>query len=353
MPIVKNRLPTKDEKKATDFFQRGIANHFRSAHFRFSSSHRSCPTITPGGMLAIEEYAEMNLGLSESLMGEAAGRGIAEVCLQALNPGGRRLAQENIRLNSKPVAVVLVGNHKAGARAVAAARHVLGRGVRVIVCVLGLERGKDGLEHQLKTQLTLLSKLGGAIGGWKDVTQALKRLNDAPIELVLDALLAPGNRGLEGLVTEDAAQAVEIVKWANSLRSSVGVCVDVPSGVHGGTGKHFTTFTVLRQLRNFLPVFLHLGFFFTDEYCTGETSILAGQPFFIRSKHVASLGAPRTGLLRATQPGGVNESHSFKIWVVDLGVNRAWKVYGPPGAGRGVRFGPDWIVQVEYEDVEA
>jgi hypothetical protein len=82
----------------------------------------------------------------------------------------------------------------------------------------------------------------------------------------------------------------------------------------------------------------------------GETTIVAGQPFFIRSKHVASLGAPRAGLLRATQPGGVNESRSLKVWVIDIGINKAWKAYGPPGAGRSVRFGAEWIAQVEYDD---
>ncbi len=44
-------------------------------------------------MLNLENIADNELGLSEDMMTENAGRGIAEVALSALNTGGRGLTQ--------------------------------------------------------------------------------------------------------------------------------------------------------------------------------------------------------------------------------------------------------------------
>ena len=107
----------------------------------------------------------------------------------------------------------------------------------------------------------------------------------------------------------------------------------------------------------------------------GEISIVQGEPLEIRAKYVVCLAAPKLGLLRALESSlsdsparGMSRSLSqmassglltassasdWSIWVVDLGLgfNRAWKKLSTGGKGaRGVRFGPNWMVKLRFED---
>ncbi|EON64102.1 hypothetical protein W97_03332 [Coniosporium apollinis CBS 100218] len=291
------------------------------ATLRLASTDRICNTITPGGMQAVEEAAEIEYGLTEDIMAENSARGIAEVALSAINPGGRRLARETLALNAKPVIVVLAGNHRSGARATAAARHLHARGPRVMVCVLGYERQADW-DKDLRRQVALFRAMGGLVKGWETVKSALRKL-DAPPELIVDALLGRG-REFEALGAEDRATTMECVGWANKSRAQV-LAVEGPSGVNGSTG---------------------------------EVGILEGEPFEIRANHVVSLGAPRVGLLRALEKGHGLGDPLWHIWVVDIGINRPWRTHGPsPGGlagldakkGRGIRFGSEWVVGVRFE----
>lgn len=284
------------------------------ASFRISPSDTTCHTITPGTMTAVEELAEVEFGLTEDIMSENAARGIAQVALLAVNPGGRRLARENLAVNARPVVVVLAGNHRTGARAIAAARHLHARGPRVVVALLGYERPAD-YDKDVRRQLELLKRFGGFARSWTDVQRGLKRL-EAPPELIIDALLGR-NKEFDALGREDRSTAMTIVGWANKSRASV-LAVEGPSGVGGSTG---------------------------------EVSIIEGEPLEVRAKYIVCLGAPRSGLFRALQMGYVRDS-DWLIWVVDLGLNRAWKRVG--GLGRkGVRFGSEWAVQIRFDAGEA
>ncbi|PVI01049.1 hypothetical protein DM02DRAFT_613913 [Periconia macrospinosa] len=274
---------------------------------RLASNNRRCHTITPGGMLAVEEIAEVEFGLSEELMAENAGRGIAEVALSAINPGGRRLARDNP--NAKPVIVVLAGNHRGGARAVAAARQLLARGPKVMVALLGYERNADW-DRDVRRQVDLFKKLGGSVRAWPDLEEALKRLQ-APPELIIDALLGR-NKEFDALGDADRRTVLTIVGWANKSRAAV-LAVETPSGVGGSTG---------------------------------EVAILEGEPLEVRAKYIVSLGAPRSGLLKALQ-NGAGRDPNWLIWVVDIGVNRPWRNAGI-GGGKGIRFGEDWVVQARF-----
>ncbi|KAB2578412.1 Enhancer of mRNA-decapping protein 3 [Lasiodiplodia theobromae] len=280
------------------------------ASFRVAHTGTTCHTITPGTMTAVEELAEVEFGLTEEIMAENAARGIAQVALQAVNPGGRRLARENLAVNARPVVVVLAGNHRTGARAIAAARHLHARGPRVVVALLGYERPAD-YDKDVRRQLELLVRLGGYARSWTDVQRGLKRL-EAPPELIVDALLGR-NREFDALGAGDRATAMAVVGWANKSRAQV-LAVEGPSGVGASTG---------------------------------EVSIIEGEPLEVRAKYVVCLGAPRSGLLRALQLGHVHDP-DWLIWVVDLGLNKAWKRVG--GLGRkGVRFGSEWAVQVRFD----
>ncbi|KAF2015013.1 YjeF N-terminal domain-like protein [Aaosphaeria arxii CBS 175.79] len=276
---------------------------------RLVSSNRKCHTITPGGMLAVEESAEVDFGLTEDMMAENAGRGIAEVALSAINPGGRRLARDNP--NSRPVIVVLAGNHRGGARAVAAARQLQARGPKVMVALLGFERAADW-DRDVRRQVDLFKKFGGSVRAWPQTEDALKRLQ-APPELIIDALLGR-HKEFDALGDEDRRTVLAIVGWANKSRAAC-LAVETPSGVGGSTG---------------------------------EVAILEGEPLEVRAKYIVCLGAPRSGLLKALQ-NGTGRDPQWLIWVVDIGVNRPWRNAGiGGGGGKGVKFGENWIVQIKY-----
>ncbi|KAF2005575.1 hypothetical protein P154DRAFT_551348 [Amniculicola lignicola CBS 123094] len=276
---------------------------------RIMPTNRRCNTITPGGMLAVEESAEIDFGLTEDMMAENAGRGIAEVALSAINPGGRRLARENP--NPRPVIVVLAGNHRGGARAIAAARQLQARGPKVMVALLGFERTADW-DRDVRRQVDLFKKFGGTVRGWLETEDALKRLQ-APPELIVDALLSR-HKEFDALHDDDRRTVLAIVGWANKSRAAV-LAVETPSGVGGSTG---------------------------------EVAILQGEPLEVRAKYIVCLGAPRTGLLKALQNGAGREPQ-WLIWVVDIGVNQPWRNAGI-GGGKGVKFGENWIVQARFEE---
>jgi enhancer of mRNA-decapping protein 3 len=277
---------------------------------RLVGNNRKCYAITPGGMLAVEETAEVDFGLTEDLIAESSGRGIAEVALTAINPGGRRLARDNP--NADPVIVVLAGNHRGGARAVAAARHLSQRGPKVMVALLGFERNADW-DKDVRRQVDLFRKLGGSVRGWKDTEEALKRLH-APPELIIDALLGR-HKEFEALSDVDQHIVLGIVGWANKSRAAC-LAVETPSGVGGSTG---------------------------------EVSILEGEPLEVRAKYIVCLGAPRTGLLKALQNGSGRDP-AWLIWIVDIGVNRPWGHSGVGGArSNGIKFGEQWVVQARFE----
>ncbi|KAJ4376287.1 enhancer of mRNA decapping [Neocucurbitaria cava] len=279
---------------------------------RLVSNNHRCHAVTSGGMLAVEETAEVDFGLTEELIAENSGRGIAEVALTAINPGGRRLARDNP--NAVPVIVVLAGNHRGGARAVAAARHLQQRGPKVMVALLGFERNADW-DKDVRRQVDLFRKLGGSVRAWKDTEEALKRLQ-APPELIIDALLGR-HKEFEALGDEDRRTVLGIVGWANKSRAAC-LAVETPSGVGGSTG---------------------------------EVAILEGEPLEVRAKYIVCLGAPRTGLLKALQNGAGRGDPAWLIWIVDIGVNKPWRNAGISG-GKGIKFGEHWVVQARYDEAE-
>ncbi|KAH8722709.1 YjeF-related protein N-terminus-domain-containing protein [Phaeosphaeriaceae sp. PMI808] len=276
---------------------------------RLISNDRRCHAITPGSILALEETAEVDYGLTEDMVAENSGRGIAEVALTAINPGGRRLARENP--NARPVIVVLAGNHRGGARAVAAARHLQARGPKVMIALLGFERAADW-DKDVRRQVDLFRKFGGSVRAWQDTEDALKRRH-APPELIIDALLGR-HKEFEALGEQDRRTVLSIVGWANKSRAAC-LAVETPSGVGGSTG---------------------------------EVAILEGEPLEVRAKYIVCLGAPRSGLLKALQ-NGAGRDPQWLIWVVDIGVNKPWRDTGISG-GKGIKFGEHWVVQVKYSE---
>jgi NAD(P)H-hydrate repair Nnr-like enzyme with NAD(P)H-hydrate epimerase domain len=178
-------------------------------------------------MLDVERIAEVELGLTDDMMTENGGRGIATVAIQAF---GKRISASNH--NALPVVLVFAGNNKSGSRAIAAGRHLKNHHVRTMVCVLSLER-EDELLENVRRQLNIFRNAGGRVARWEEMQSNIKAL-DSPPELIIDGLLGM-HLSFEDLRMDDQATAFEMVQFANKSKASV-LSVDIPSGVDGSTG---------------------------------------------------------------------------------------------------------------------
>jgi enhancer of mRNA-decapping protein 3 len=275
------------------------------ASLRLASTNKPCACVSPLQMLEVEQLCISELGVTEDMLAENAGRGIAEVAL-ALLP--------NLKTASNTL--FLTGNHKSGARALAGARHLRNRGARTIVCLLGGER-KEMLLESLRRQLEAYEKSGGWVVKWDEFQSRIASTSNSPPEVIIDALLGT-HVAFEELRTSDQAIAFEMMRWAD--RSTIPVVsVDVPSGVDGSNG---------------------------------ELARVDGQGLVLQSQQVVCLGAPKTGLLQAlvTGEGG---SGKWQLTVADIGIPKAaWKKLGSRRR-HGVDFGKEWVAALKFVDGNA
>lgn len=197
------------------------------ASLRLASTNRPCPCVSPLQMLEIESLAIAELGITEDMLTENAGRGIAEAALSQATD-----------LSASPIVLILVGNHKSGSRAVAAGRHLRNRGLRVTLCVLGLEREPELLES-LRRQLDIYTKIGGRLSKWDELSAKLTSSEFIP-ELIVDALFGM-HIVFEELRMDDQATAFEMITWANRGDMDI-MSVDVPSGLVASSGKALSVY---------------------------------------------------------------------------------------------------------------
>ena len=193
------------------------------ASLRLTTTNRSCPTVSPLQALEVEQIAVAELGLTEDMITENAGRDIAEAAVGLL-PND----------SAAPTMLVLTGNHRTGARAISAARHLRNRGHRVTACMLGLQQESELLESCRK-QLDVFKKVGGRVFRWEELSARLSTSEFEP-DLVLDALLGI-HMAFEDLRSDQQATAFEMISWAN--RSDVDMLsVDIPSGFSASSGEY-------------------------------------------------------------------------------------------------------------------
>ena len=288
----------------------GSISSFRS-QLRMSATNRPCTCISPLQMLEIEQLCISELGLTEDIIAENAGRGIAQAALDT---------------KSSSTFLFLIGNHKSGARAVVAARHLRNRGHRVSVAVLGGDRD-DSLIESLKRQLDLYRRSGGWVVKWDDY-QAKSGLKSEPIpDLIVDALFGVHVQ-FDELRTDDQANAFEMIKFINRLSTTSGnakavpiMSIDVPSGINASSG---------------------------------EPTFVDGELLVVHAATILCLGAPKTGLLHAhakldiANVGDTGLGLDWKILVADMGIsNVVWKKFGTRRR-QGVEFGRDWVAEVKF-----
>ncbi|KIW21169.1 YjeF family domain-containing protein [Exophiala spinifera] len=256
-------------------------------------NNKPCHCLSPLQMLEIEQLCTSELGLTEDMVSENAGRSIAMAILKL--PEAKNVA-------------FLVGNHKSGARAIAAARHLRNRRLRVTIVILGGER-EELLLEVMRKQLGIYKKGQGYVERWDEYQAKVSQGGMVP-DIVVDVLLGV-HATFEELRTDDQATVLEMIRWAN--RTSKILSVDVPSGLSATTG-------LLTEVD--------------------------GQPLVMASKHIVSLGAPKTGLLHAMAMEAIEVT--WQVWVADIGISAAaWQKHGSRRK-HGVDFGTEWVIPVKF-----
>jgi enhancer of mRNA-decapping protein 3 len=317
-------------------------------------SNRRIETVSALQMFNLENIAHNEIGLTEEMMTENAGRGIAEVTLTALSDPAikvRHAGSVDPATGAPPpqTVVVLAGNNKSGSRAIAAARHLRNKGINVLVCVVGLERGERDLLEDVQQQVRLYRNLGGRVFAKSDFFEHIRKIsipmltidtpraslsslaNPAPVMLIIDALLGLAISFGE-LRNGDQATVYELIEWANRNEAFV-MAVDVPSGVDPSSGK---------------------------------VSVVDGNRLYVKPRYVVAVGAPKRGLLEALIAADNDDGDTvlageapvpddgvleWKLYLVDMGLGQAvWKKAGTK-MRKGVDFGERWVLEMRYRGI--
>ncbi|KAG9253841.1 YjeF-related protein N-terminus-domain-containing protein [Emericellopsis atlantica] len=295
-------------------------------------SNRRVEAISTLQMLNLENIAANEVGFTEELMAENAGRGIAEVAIKALSDPAMKVRFELATNSSSAGAllassstVILAGNNKSSIRALAAARHLRNRNIDVVVCVVGIERERDLMED-LRRQIALYRAFGGRVLSKNEFFEHLRK-NAAsgasvPVSLIVDAMLGL-TMSFEELRVGDQASVYELMEWANRNEAFV-LAVDIPSGI---------------------------------EPTSGKIAIIDGGPLFVKPRYVVAMGAPKRGLLEAVTPPREDEpgalhyaghEDDWRLFVADMGLGSAvWKKAGTK-LRRGIDFSGNWVLEMEY-----
>ena len=328
-------------------------------------------------MLNLENIAASEIGLTENMMTENSGRGIAEVIVAALgsDPAVKmRLGLTGVSASAVTTAamvVCLVGNNKSGIRALAAARHLANKGVHVAVCVVGIERERSLLED-LKQQIRIYRQFGGQVYNKHELFNMLQQQQQQRgdyssslasaagrfvVSLIVDALFGL-TVAFEELRTGDQAAVYELMEWSNRSEAYV-LAVDVPTGIDPSSGR---------------------------------VSLIDGSYMYIRPRWVVAVGAPKRGLVEAisaahdradaakavgstttaapaatdgigTAAVGINTNAAghdgvatmdsaedeWKLYVVDMGLGSSvWRKAGTRFR-KGVDFGDKWWLEMQWQ----
>lgn len=299
-------------------------------------SNRRIEPVSALQMLNLENIAANEIGLTDDIMTENAGRGIAEVTLRVLSDpaisvriGTSGRSTPVVNSGSHAAVVILAGNNKSGIRAIAAARHLRSKGANIIICLVGIEREREMLET-LRQQVRIYRNLGGRVYSKTEFFDHLRKsaAGTAPttVSLIIDALLGL-TISFEELRTGDQASVYELMEWANRNEAFV-LAVDVPTGIDPTTGK---------------------------------VNVIDGSRLFVKPRYVVAMGAPKRGLLEALAPenedgaaadeegtGGVVDGEEWRLYVADIGLGPGvWKKGGTK-MRRGVDFGDMWVVEMRY-----
>ncbi|KAK4554315.1 enhancer of mRNA decapping [Recurvomyces mirabilis] len=300
-------------------------------HFVIQPSSAQCPVLHPRALETLEAQTISAYGLSREAITESAARAVAEAATAMFSDMTSSRSRRGSRANTStargsmtssmtldrsqpPVIVILAGDHTLGARAIAAARHLLTRKCRIIVAeAFHNAEDKETQDEQMRTQTAILRRLqrGGKEvkrGNWKKALGYIKNLTGPPA-VIIDALL--GGTSYESLVLDAdpksslQQEAREMIDWANRSRAPV-LSLGCPSGASG---------------------------------LDGSAPLIEGEPLAIRPERVLAFAAPMQGLLEAVKSG-----ERWEVHVADIGLNIALR------EDEAVEFGEGWVVELKFQD---
>lgn len=283
-----------------------------------------CPVLLPTALETLESETVHRFRLTPEAITESAARSIAETAMKLFDaPNDSRRGSRATTLRgstssnipsdraTQPVVVILAGNHFVGARAVAAARHLVCRQTKVIVVeaqpqIIDTEDEERIIQSAI---LKRLSKTGANVkrGPWRKAYEYIKNLAGPPA-VIIDALLSGRTydslHGPRSSVSEvdEPREAREMIDWANRSRAPV-LSIGCPSGVSGSDGT--------------APLF-------------------EGEPLAVRPDKVLCLAAPMQGVLEAMKAG-----ERWDVCVADVGVNITLR------SDEAVAFGNQWVVDLK------
>ncbi|KAJ8107628.1 hypothetical protein ONZ43_g6676 [Nemania bipapillata] len=250
-------------------------------------------------MLVVENVASNELGMTEDLVAENAGRGICEVAMRALGDPAIQL------------------------RAAAASPPASSTIVVVAVCVVGIERERELLDD-IRKQIRLFRNFGGSIYTkselFEHLAQSANSLNASSqisVSLIIDALLGL-TISFEELRKSDQATTYELMEWANRNEAFV-MAIDIPSGI---------------------------------EPSSGRVNVIDGAKLYVQPRYVVALGAPKSGLLKALESideaGDISTANEWKIYLADIGLGATvWRKAAK--IRRGPDFDDNWVLQLRYQ----
>lgn len=285
---------------------------------------RRIETVTHLQMLNIENISHNELGFSEDLMAENAGRSIAEVALKAFEDPAIQLRNAAVEPPVTSTIVILAGNNKSGARAIAAGRHLRNHGINVLVCVVGIERERE-LVDEVRRQTRLFRNFSGVVCSktqlFEKLSKNLKSLEASAqisVTLIVDALLGL-SISFEELRKSDQATTYELMEWANRNEAFV-VAIDIPSGI---------------------------------DPTSGRVNIIDGAKLYVQPRYIVALGAPKQGLLTAVVHGDEQAdditADEWKIYLADIGLSTAIWRKAATKLRRGIEFDDKWIMELRYQ----
>ena len=194
----------------------------------------ACPCLSPLQMLELEQLAISEFGVTEDMITENAARSIALTALNVAEPSNTTTITTTTGHDALPFVVILAGNTKTGARAIAAARQLRNRHVRVVLVVMGLENEQDLLEG-VRRQLSIYRQCEGRAIRADQLARTVQRIRK-PVDVVVDALLGM-HLSVEDLDGQQQDAFALLVEWANGAEGVNVVALDVPSGVDAASGE--------------------------------------------------------------------------------------------------------------------
>ena len=221
----------------THSLSRRTSNQLPRPYLKIADSNSLCPSVSPLQMLELEQLAISEFDLTEEILTENAGRSIAEAALSIAQSTSDGMTAHGSLI------VILVGNTKTGSRAIAAARHLRNRGVRVVPVIIGLDL-RENLLELVRRQLKIYSNCGGKVFKPEQLKGRIRSAN-APVDLVIDAMLGM-HLSYDNLTTQDQASYHDLMSWTNNQAVAV-LSIDIPSGIDASTGKLIPFFCFYRS----------------------------------------------------------------------------------------------------------